>query len=282
MSSTRTHKAVILARGLGTRMQRPDHAASRRGARETLSREQEAAAAAGAKVMMPLAGGRPFLDFCLSALADAGFTDACLVVGPEHDAIRRHYRRVAPPRRLRVAFATQQEPRGTADAVLAAEEFAAAAPFVLVNGDNLYPTAALDGLRRLDSPGLVGFSRQAMVERGNVDAARLASFAVAVTAGNGYLERLVEKPAADFLAAHPGLPLSMNCWRFSPAIFEVCRRVEPSSRGELELPDAVALSMAELGERYRVVPCDEPVLDLGHREDVATVAQALSGVVPDP
>lgn len=274
MSSTHTHKAVILARGLGTRMQRPGDG--------TLSREQEAAATTGAKVMMPLAGGRPFLDFCLSALADAGFTDACLVVGPEHDAIRHHYRRVAPPRRLRVAFATQQEPRGTADAVLAAEELAADAPFVLVNGDNLYPTAALDGLRRLDGPGLVGFSRQAMVERGNVDADRLASFAVAVTAGNGYLERLVEKPTAEFLAAHPGLPLSMNCWRFSRAIFAACRRVEPSSRGELELPDAVALSMAELGEQYRVVPCDEPVLDLGHREDVATVAQALSGVVPDP
>lgn len=282
MSSTRAHKAVVLARGLGTRMQRSDHAASRRGARGTLSREQEAAAAAGAKVMMPLAGGRPFLDFCLSALADAGFTDACLVVGPEHDAIRGYYRDASPPRRLRVAFATQQEPKGTADAVLAAEDFAAADPFILVNGDNLYPTKALAALRELDGPGLVGFSRQAMVERGNVDAARLASFAVAVTAGNGYLERLVEKPAAEFLAAHPGLPLSMNCWRFSPAIFEACRRVEPSSRGELELPDAAALSMAELGERYRVVPCDEPVLDLGHREDVATVAQALSGVVPDP
>lgn len=248
----------------------------------TLSREQEAAAATGAKVMMPLAGGRPFLDYALSALADAGFTDACLVVGPEHDAIRGYYRDEAPPRRLRVAFATQPEPKGTADAVLAAEAFAAADPFILVNGDNLYPTEALAVLRHLDGPGLIGFSRRALVERGNVDAARLASFAVAMSDDDGRLTRLVEKPAPEFLEAHPGLPVSMNCWRFSPAIFAACRRVEPSSRDELELPDAVALSMAELGEQYRVVPCDEPVLDLGHREDVATVAQALSGVVPDP
>lgn len=274
MEGKSLHKAVILARGLGTRMQRP-------GAGR-LSREQEAAAATGAKVMMPLAGGRPFLDFALSALADAGFTNACLVVGPEHDAIRHYYREQAPPRRLRIAFATQQQPKGTADAVLAAEAFAGADPFALVNGDNLYPTAALVALREMDGPGLVGFSRRALVERGNVEAARVASFAVAVTDGGDRLVRLIEKPAPEFLDARPELPVSMNCWRFSTAIFEACRRIEPSSRGELELPDAVALSMAELGENYRVVPCDEPVLDLGRREDVTAVEAALSGSTPRP
>ncbi|MGH9380475.1 MAG: nucleotidyltransferase family protein [Thermoanaerobaculia bacterium] len=268
------HKAVILARGLGTRMQRPGSG--------HLSREQEAAAGAGAKVMMPLAGGRPFLDYAVSALANAGFTDACLVVGPEHDGIRRYYREEAPPRRLRIAFATQQEPKGTADAVLAAEEFAGTDPFVLVNGDNLYPTAALVALRELDGPGLMGFSRQALVERGNVDAARVASFAVAVIDGSGRLARLVEKPAPEFLDAFPELPVSMNCWRFSTAIFEACRRVRPSSRGELELPDAVAVAIEELGESFRVIPCDEPVLDLGRREDVAAVEAALSGSTPEP
>jgi glucose-1-phosphate thymidylyltransferase len=74
----------------------------------------------------------------------------------------------------------------------------------------------------------------------------------------------------------------MNCWRFSPAIFEACRRVQTSSRGELELPDAVAVAIAELGESFRVVPCDEPVLDLGRREDVAAVAEILASTTPEP
>ena len=71
-------KAVILARGLGTRMRRDEGVG--------LDREQSRAAAEGAKGMIPF--GRPFLDYVLSSLADAGFREVCLVIGPEHRAIR--------------------------------------------------------------------------------------------------------------------------------------------------------------------------------------------------
>ena len=56
-------KAVILARGLGTRMRKCDAAAQ-------LDARQSAAADAGMKGMIPIR--RPFLDYILSALADAG------------------------------------------------------------------------------------------------------------------------------------------------------------------------------------------------------------------
>jgi len=55
-------KAVILARGLGTRMRKADSAAR-------LDPTQAAAADTGIKAMIPV--GRPFLDYVLSALADA-------------------------------------------------------------------------------------------------------------------------------------------------------------------------------------------------------------------
>ena len=61
-----------------------------------LTPEQAEAAAAGQKAMMPF--GRPFLDYVLSGLADAGYTDICLVVGPDHDAVREYYTRKRPPR----------------------------------------------------------------------------------------------------------------------------------------------------------------------------------------
>jgi len=67
-----TTKAVILARGLGTRMRRED-------ARIGLSESQASAADSGLKGMIPIA--RPFLDYVISALADAGITDVCLISG---------------------------------------------------------------------------------------------------------------------------------------------------------------------------------------------------------
>src|SRR5207237_4031329 len=116
-------KAVILARGLGTRMREADE-------RTVLTPQQRAAADAGVKAMIAI--DRPFLDYVLSALADAGFTEVCLVVGPEHDVVRDHYERSAPSR-VRVTFAIQERPLGTADAVLAAADFIGDAAFVVLN-----------------------------------------------------------------------------------------------------------------------------------------------------
>jgi glucose-1-phosphate thymidylyltransferase len=70
----------------------------------------------------------------------------------------------------------------------------------------------------------------------------------------------------------------MNCWRFRPSIFEACRKVRPSPRGELELPDAVQYAIDVLGERFAVVKVRAPVLDLTSRGDVAAVAAKLAGV----
>ena len=89
-------KAVVLARGLGTRMKAADDGAA-------LSADQAAAADTGVKSLVPVSEDRPFLDYILSALADAGCTEICLVIGPEHDLIRRRYTSMVPPRRFRIA-----------------------------------------------------------------------------------------------------------------------------------------------------------------------------------
>ena len=86
--------SVVLARGLGRRMREADTATE-------LEASQDRAAAAGRKSMMPIGGsGRPFLDYVLSAMADAGCGDVILVVAPDHEAMRAHYdpsRPMAPP-----------------------------------------------------------------------------------------------------------------------------------------------------------------------------------------
>ena len=261
-------KAVILARGLGTRMRQDDPSA-------LLTAEEKAVAETGVKAMLPI--GRPFLDYVLSALADAGYRQACLVIGPEHRQVRDYYARLDSGR-IDVAFAVQAEPKGTGDAVAAAEEFAGGQEFLVLNSDNYYPAEALRALRELDGPGLAAFTREGLC-RGNIPPDRIARFAVVQTDAAGRLVRIVEKPT-DAQVAEVGLPVrvSMNCWRLGAAIFDACRAIGPSPRGEWELPDAVAYSMQRLGVAYQAVTIERPVLDLSHRSDLAAVKAALADV----
>lgn len=73
----------------------------------------------------------------------------------------------------------------------------------------------------------------------------------------------------------------MNCWRFDSRIFDACRGVAKSARGEFELPEAVALAISR-GVRVKAIPARGPVLDLSRRADAADVARRLAGVVPCP
>lgn len=265
-------KAVILARGLGTRMRAADTDAS-------LTPEQAAAADEGTKGMMPLAKGRPFLHYVISALADAGIREVCLVVAPDADDIRRHFHHELTLRRVLISFAVQAEARGTADAVLAAEEFAGADRFLVLNADNYYPVESYRELANADGNALAGFEREPLVRQGNIDPERIRKFALLRVSPDGFLEEIVEKPdAATFEAMGDHALVSMNLWAFTPAIFEACRRVKPSPRGELELPGAVRILIRETGGKIRVIPFSAPVLDLGTRADVVAVEDALRPV----
>ena len=272
-------KAVLLARGLGSRMKQDGDAAA-------LSDDQARAAAAGAKGMMPIASTapgagapmRPFLDYVLSALADAGCTQVCFVVAPDHSAMRDYYEGPGRTSRLRIEYAVQPEADGTARAVQSAQYFAANDPFLVLNSDNLYPTAVLRTLVELDGPGLPVYERDTLVEDSGFPADRVASFAALEVDANGRLTRIVEKPGREYYdAAGPRALVSMNVWRFDRRIFEACRDVPISSRGEYELPEAVGLAISR-GVTFRTFPARGAVLDLSRRSDIALVSERLAGV----
>lgn len=264
MSSLTT--AVILARGLGSRMRAGDGA--------DLRPDQAAAAASGAKAMMPT-GGRPFLDYSLSALADAGITDVILVVPPQHDAFRAHVDALELTR-LSVSFAVQDEPRGTADAVAAAEEAVDGRRFVMVNGDNLYAPDAIARFREHDGCGVLGYDKAALVALSNISAERIAAYAI-IEERDGVLVDIVEKPDAAFVdAAGPHALVSMNAMAFTPIVFEACRSIAPSARGEYECVDAVRWIAAR--EPVRVPRVESGCLDLSNRGDIASVEDALARI----
>jgi len=250
-------------------MQKPDSSAE-------LTEDQTSVAQTGVKAMIPI--DRPFLDYVISAVADAGYRRICLVIGPENDEIRNYYESL-DCQRVTIEFAIQTRPLGTSDAVAAAEQFAAGKDFLVINSDNYYPLEALRTLREVYGPGLAAFDCETLLAGSNIPLKRIEKFSIIQADSDGYLTQIIEKPSPSALASIPKpIYVSMNCWRLNSVIFAACRSISPSTRGELELPDAVQYAIDHLGQRFRVVQVRAPVLDMSSREDIKSVAAALADV----
>jgi glucose-1-phosphate thymidylyltransferase len=269
MTATLIRKAVVLAAGRGSRMRRTVGEA-------VLSGAVEQAVRSGRKMLIP-AGGRPFLDHVLQSLVDAGYDRLCLVLAPDADEVRERYAPLTgTDTGPRLSFAEQAEPRGTADALLAATDFIGEDPFLVLNADNLYPHEVLIALRELPPPALPAFAADGLAT-GNVPPERIAEMALLRIDAEGWLTDLVEKPGPG--EADPGhRAVSMNCWTFTPAILEACRTIPPHPvRGEVELPLAARWAVRHLGLRIRTFPVSAPVWDLTRATDIASVERALEG-----
>jgi dTDP-glucose pyrophosphorylase len=266
--------ALVLARGQGQRMRRLDP-------KVRLAPDQAAAAEAGWKALMPI-GGRPYLDYVLSSLADAGYRHAGLVIGPEHREACRAYAEPGRTARVHVDLIEQDAPLGTADAVRSAETWANGSPFIAINGDNLYPVSALRDLAALEGPGVAAFEPDDLVRSGNIPAERIRSFALITGDESGRLTGIVEKPSLEEAeAAGQAALVSMNCWRFDSRIFAACAEVRPSARGELELTAAVGIALSH-GVPFTVIRGRGRLLDLSSASDVAGVSRHLAGVEARP
>ncbi|PHP53680.1 nucleotidyltransferase family protein [Actinomyces ruminis] len=263
MTDTTTRTALILARGLGTRMRAVSGGS-------IIKTDQAAAAVSGYKALMPI-GEHRLVDYSMSALADAGIERIVLVVGPKHDDFSAHLRSLSLTR-IAVELAVQVEPLGTADAVVSAAGAIGDEPFLMVNGDNYYPPEGIRALAAHKGNALLGFDRAALVADSNIPTERVASFAL-ICSKDGRLMDIVEKPTPEAVSsAGPHAQISMNCFTFMPDIFEACRRISPSPRGEYEIVDAVRA----LDTPVTVIGWSGPVLDLTCRDDIADVEARLA------
>ena len=282
-------KAVLLARGVGSRMKQEGPSTSLGTGDAPLTPDQAAAAAAGAKGMMPIgpstslrASPRPFLDYVLHALADGGCTSVCFVVAPDHTAIREYYGGAGRPSRLAIDYAVQPIADGTARAVQSAQRYVGRDPFLVLNSDNLYPAPVIAALVGLDGPGLPAYDAERLARESGFPRDRVTGFAAIEVDDRGRLARIVEKPGADYFS-RPGPPalVSMNVWRFDERIFDACRDVPMSARGEYELPEAVGIAITR-GVVFQTFRASGAVLDLSRRSDVGRVNARLAHLEPRP
>jgi glucose-1-phosphate thymidylyltransferase len=197
-------KGLVLCGGFGTRLRPITHTM--------------------AKQLVPIAN-KPVLYYGLEAIKAAGVDEVGIVVGETSKEIMKA---VGDGSQwgLNVQYITQEQPKGLAHAVLVSESYIDGDDFVMYLGDNLIK----DGIK-----GCVDEFRQNK-PNSQILLARVPEpqrFGVAELAG-GKVVRLVEKPQEP-----PSDLALVGVYMFDNNIMEACRAIEPSSRGELEITDAI-------------------------------------------
>ena len=209
-------------------------------------------------------GDKPLLAHALDRLVDLGATQLVVVVGYCGDVIVNHFG--DSYRGVPIQYAEQRTQEGMADALLAAEPYVEES-FVLADGDSVVRAGPATCLDRQDDPDVDG---TLLVQQ--VTAAEARSKALCVTTADNELVELVNKPDDPPETCR----IASAFHTFPPAVFEACRDVSRSPRGEFELGAAMNL-LVERGYRLVCVDADGQVFNVNTPEELAAVREALDG-----
>ncbi len=171
------------------------------------------------KVMLPLAN-RPMMEHLILAARDAGISDFVFVVGYGEREIRKHFGD-GSEWGIHIRYAPQRQQRGTADALRSARDFVTG-PFLLLNGDMIIKASDITNLCMCRTPCMSTCTTDHPQDYG------------VVVVENGLVITLEEK-SKDLMSSM----INAGAYFFSLDIFDCIDRVQTSSRGELELTDAL-------------------------------------------
>jgi len=240
--------AVLLAAGRGTRM--------------------GALTADTPKPLLEVAG-RPIIEHILDGLVRAGVERVVVVTGHCAERIEATLGgRPAPGRAgvLEIVYCRQERPEGTARALLLTEPLMRGAPFLLGWGDVLV------------EPGFYREFAEAFAQRPcdaqlavNETEDPCAGAAVYVD-DDWRVTGLIEKPPRGTSTTRWN---NAGLFALTDVIFDYARRLIASSRGEYELPQALA-RMVEDGLGVRACPIHGYWCDVGTPADLARARRAFA------
>jgi glucose-1-phosphate thymidylyltransferase len=227
-----------------------------------------------AKQLVPVAN-RPVLFYGIDAMASAGIKEIGIIIAPETGDEIREMVGSGDQFGVNVTFIEQDQPAGLAHAVLTAEEFLGADPFVMYLGDNLLQGGISDLVEAFRSS-----SPDALILLTPVSDPE--NYGVAELDGDRVIS-LQEKPP------EPKTNLALvGVYMFTAGIHDAARAINPSARGELEITDAIQY-LVDDGKRVEPHVVQGWWKDTGRLEDMLeanrlvldTVERRLDGELID-
>ena len=239
-------QAVVLAAGKGTRLQ-------------PLTEDKP-------KVLVEV-NGTPLIQDVFDNLIDAGADDLVVVVGYKAEQIIDYFGDTY--RDVPITYAHQREQLGLAHAILQAEPHIDG-DFMLMLGDNIFRGNLGDVTNRQQEDRA---DAAFLVEE--VPYEEASRYGVLDTNEYGEVVEVVEKPDDP-----PSNLVMTGFYTFTPAIFHACHLVQPSDRGEYELPDAIDL-LIQSGRTIDALRLDGWRIDVGYPEDRDRAAERLDELAAD-
>ncbi|TYL38889.1 UTP--glucose-1-phosphate uridylyltransferase [Natronococcus pandeyae] len=197
--------------------------------------------------------GKPIVEDVFDNLLAIGVSELIVVVGYKKEQIIERYEDEYEG--IPITYAHQREQLGLAHAILQAEPHVDG-DFVMMLGDNIFRANLHDVMNRQQEDRA---DAAFLVEE--VPYEEASRYGVLDTNEYGEIVEVVEKPDDP-----PSNLVMTGFYTFSPAIFYACQLVQPSDRGEYELPDAIDL-LLQSGRTIDAIRMDGWRIDVGYPED---------------
>jgi bifunctional UDP-N-acetylglucosamine pyrophosphorylase/glucosamine-1-phosphate N-acetyltransferase len=202
-------------------------------------------------------GGKPILEHCLNAIKAAGMDETVIVVHYMADMIRRYFGD-GKEFGLKIEYAEQKAVLGTGNALSVIEPFMKD-DFLLVNGDLLFAPQAVKSVVELHQ------KEKPAVTMAMVPVEKPEDYGIVELENDQHVKRIVEKPTAG---QAPTNLANAGIYVFSTEIFERLKEIAASTRGELEIPDALSLVINDKGLVSAARISREDWIDIGRPWDL--------------
>ena len=205
-------KGIILHGGHGTRLRPLTHT--------------------GPKQLLPIAN-KPMSQYALEDLKNVGINNIAIVLGGAFPEKVKQYYDDGKKFGVNITYVYQEKPKGISHAIRLCKEFVGNDKFIVYLGDNVLRKGIANFTKKFSSSNL-----DAMILLCKVDDPSKFGVAYIDKEDSSKIKNIIEKPknSTSDLAV-------IGVYFLTPKIFDIIDNLKPSSRGELEVTDALQLLM---------------------------------------